>query len=84
MCGSPRDSNSSSSSSSATASIEINASGGGGGGGSSNDQTNITCTSDKMNDTVSSNNSFNKQQNIYQLGKIYFHLLLLLLLNISN
>lgn len=80
MCGSPRDSNSSSSSSSATASIEINASG----GGSSNNQTNITCTSDKMNDTVSSNNSFNKQQNIYQLGKIYFHLLLLLLLNISN
>uniref|UniRef100_A0A1I8PCM3 ubiquitinyl hydrolase 1 n=1 Tax=Stomoxys calcitrans TaxID=35570 RepID=A0A1I8PCM3_STOCA len=75
MCGNPRDSNSSS----ATAinnSIEINASGGGvgsgggggcGGGGSSKNQTNITC-SDKLNDTVSSNNSFNKQQNIYQLG----------------
>ncbi|TMW39915.1 hypothetical protein DOY81_015008 [Sarcophaga bullata] len=57
MCGNPRDSNSS-----ATAhSIENNAS------GISNNQTNITC-SDKLNDTVSSNNSFNKQQNIYQLG----------------
>ena len=57
MCGNPRDSNSSA----AAHSIENNAS------GISNNQTNITC-SDKLNDTVSSNNSFNKQQNIYQLG----------------
>uniref|UniRef100_A0A1B0FNT2 ubiquitinyl hydrolase 1 n=1 Tax=Glossina morsitans morsitans TaxID=37546 RepID=A0A1B0FNT2_GLOMM len=37
--------------------------------GSNNQQNNSG--SDKMNDTVSSNNSFNKQQNIYQLGKQY-------------
>lgn len=60
MCGNPRDSNSSVAGS--AHSIENNAS------GISNNQTNQTC-SDKLNDTVSSNNSFNKQQNIYQLGK---------------
>ncbi|XP_065372565.1 ubiquitin thioesterase trabid [Calliphora vicina] len=64
MCGSPRDINSSGGGvvgGNAAHSIENNAS------GISNNQTNVTC-SDKLNDTVSSNNSFNKQQNIYQLG----------------
>ncbi|XP_011292702.1 ubiquitin thioesterase trabid isoform X1 [Musca domestica] len=70
MCGNPRDSNSSSSAT-ANNSIENNGSAASGGGaviGNSNNQSSISCSSDKMNDTVSSNNSFNKQQNIYQLG----------------